>query len=146
MVRATRVVLVVRPLRVESRLTPLEDWITTTVHAQVVEVIKNTTTLELSQGAMIDIPQDDGEVTIDGKTIRAITRQSRLPTPEQTYLYFFSEHGGVLHPASREWSFELRDTGIERLQYNCEPATDINRRVDPTAVLAAVRLAARAQR
>jgi hypothetical protein len=146
MVRATRVVLVVRPVRLDSRLPPLEDWITTTVHARVVEVIKNTTTLGLSQGAMIEVPQDDGEVTVDGKTIRAITQDSRLPRPGQTYLYFFSEHRGALYPASREWSFELRDTEIERLQNSVDPATDINRHVDPTEILAAARLAARAQR
>jgi hypothetical protein len=146
MVRATRVVLVVRALRLDSRLTPLEDWITTTVHAQVVDVIKNTATLGLSQGAMIEIPQDDGEVTVDGKTIRAITQHRRLPRPGQTYLYFFSEHRGALYPASREWSFELGDTDIKRLQYSFDPAVDINRHVDPTAVLAAARLAARTQR
>ena len=97
-----------------------DDWVTSTAHGRIVEVIKNGSGFQSSTGSRIDIPMRNGggDVRIGGTLVHARSTNARLPEAGKRYLFFLVlTVDGHLAPADPSRTFELASDSVRRLQF-----------------------------
>jgi hypothetical protein len=70
-----------------------EDWITTTLTAEIKSVLKDTTG-QLVEGGLIEVRESGGEITLDGRRIIARFEGTRQTKIGGTYLAVLGYHDG----------------------------------------------------
>ncbi len=113
--RRADAVVVLRPTAVVGKLTDRADWVNSTVTADVVEILKDSPKHPLRVGSSIQVTHRGGEVTVEGKRIRAKSKGDTFPEPGQDYVYFLFDYEGTLHAFPLRATFGLAETGVHRL-------------------------------
>jgi hypothetical protein len=114
-VRRADAIVVLRPTAIVGRLTEAADWVDSTVTADIVDILKQPPKHPLRVGSSIQVNHRGGELTVDGRHIRAVDKGEALPEQGQDYLYFLFDHEGTLHAFPLDMTFGLTDTSVRRL-------------------------------
>lgn len=101
------------------------DWISSTVTATVMTVLKDPGT-HLAVGGSVSFPEDGGELVVDDR--RVLARNSyELPTRSgDTYLIFFWLNEDALQSLGPSWTFRLDGQKLQRLRTDVHPEWELD--------------------
>jgi hypothetical protein len=115
--RRADVVIVARATAMRSMLSQAQDWLSSVVEFQVVDVLKTSTKTPLVQvGQALSLPIDGGKIVVAGKSIVARPRWARIPHEGGTYLLFLFWDRTQYRSFPQTQTFEITESALVRLQ------------------------------
>ena len=119
MTQGSPYVVVARVKGLKPSLTPTEDWISTTVLAEIEAVIKEPERNSAGVGTTIEFPQDGGRMTISGVRVHAQLPWATEFAVDEQYLLFARRDQPegtwrVSHPASYRIGSDQRLVSLAR--------------------------------
>lgn len=136
--RHAAAVVTVQGLAVTSQVNEDQTWIQSVLTARVTDVLKNASSVPLSDGVTLSLPFEGGEVVVNGKRVRATSTPIIYPAADRQYLYFLLESDGRLAPMPPVHTFELTGNTVKRL-YDGNGRWGLDKNISQDLVLNSVR-------
>lgn len=110
------VVAVVDVTERTSKVSDEGDWITSTVTATLVDVLKQPQKTALHAGERVSFPQSGGEIQLDGKIVRAVFSHSQPLLPGHRYLLFVLLNDDGRWNAGPSEAYEIEEGRLRALR------------------------------